>query len=134
MTKYRKGYKYQLPETITYRSKLLSKVEISTYYVDLTRTGVLTIRRGFAWDGASGLTIDSPSSITASAVHDALYYLIRQGLLPRHFRKAADEILRDLCIEKGMWKWRANAWYKAVRIGGKGAANPANKKKIYTAP
>lgn len=83
-------------------------------WVDLD-AGQLVVNLGYAWDGASGPTWDSPSSMLASLFHDALYQLIREGFLPRSVRQGADEVLRDVAIDEGMWRWRAWAWYYAVR-------------------
>jgi hypothetical protein len=66
-------------------------------------------------------------------VHDALYELMRKRLLPGHKRIEADRELLKYCLAANMWKWRARAWYKAVRIGAGPAADPRNKKKVYTA-
>ena len=134
MTKYRKGYKYQLAEDITYKTAIRPSYEATTEFITLRTNGLLIIRSGYASDGPSGLTIDTKSSITASFIHDALYELIRKGLIRPVERVTADVILAKLCIENGMWKWRACVWYKAVRKFADFAANPANKKKIYTAP
>ena len=134
MIKYRKGYKYQLAQNITYKTNIRPSYEATTEFISLRTNGILIIRSGYAWDGPSGLTIDTKSSITASCVHDALYELIRKGLIRPVERSTADVILAKLCIENGMWKWRAHAWYVAVSKFADFAADPANKKKIHTAP
>jgi len=132
--KYRGGYKYQLAEN---EEKVLpyefAGVEVKTEFLWIHR-GTLYIKSGYAWDGASGPTWDSESSMTPSLVHDALYQLMRMGLLGGEYRAEADKIFRDMCIEKGMFKWRANLWYKAVRLGAKSATLPENRKKEYEAP
>ena len=95
-------------------------------YIDLSgRT--LTVKSGYAWDGASGPTLDSACSMRASLVHDALYQLMRLRKLPRTLRGDVDKELYRLCIEDGMWKWRAKTWYFFVRLFAGGAAKP---KKI----
>ena len=84
-------------------------------WVVLKQNGLLVIRAGYAWDGASGPTIDSKSSMRASLVHDALYQLLRAGKLSPDARAAADKLLEDLCVADGMWRWRARLWWAAVR-------------------
>ena len=70
-----------------------------------------------------------------SLVHDALYQLMREGLLKtRTHRKEADLIFKRICIEDGVSNLRASAYYKALRKFGKPAASPQNKKDIQRAP
>ncbi len=131
---YKTGFKYQLVKPITVVTKLKTPFYINTRYIELASNGTLHIRTGFAWDGASGWTIDTKSSMRASAVHDALYKLIRIGRLDRvGVREQADEEFLRLCLEDGMWKWRARVWFRALRIGGGPAASPDNIKKVYEA-
>jgi len=59
-----------------------------------------------------------------SLVHDALYQLMREGVIPQHQRKRADEILREICIADGMSRIRGWWVYQAVRIGGDSSARP----------
>lgn len=107
-----KGYKYKLEEDVSLTLKYTIMIQhpfVRTFGYELL------IKAGYTWDGASYLTIDTKSSMKGSLVHDALYQMMREGLLDRAYRKYADELLRDICIEEGMWKWRAKMWYKAVQ-------------------
>ena len=69
-----------------------------------------------------------------SLVHDAMYQLIRSKDIEEEWRNEADEELRRLCREDGMWKIYSNWIYWAVRKFGKVAADPASRKKIHVAP
>ena len=131
---YKSGFKYQLTSDCVVEVGIWPERLIATGYLSITPDGVLTILRGYAWDGPSGPTIDTKSFMRGSLVHDALYQLIRTGLLPESERHVADKVLGRLCREDGMW--RARAWwvYKAVRLAGGAAADPSNRKKIKTAP
>ena len=60
---------------------------------------MMTLSAGYAWDGASGIAINTENSVRASCGHDALYQLIRLGLLPRTKRLQADSDLRKWLIE-----------------------------------
>lgn len=116
--KYRKlhGYKYELMQAYTHIINATLPPNVGNEYVS---TGVnLYISAGYAWDGASGPTWDDKTNMRASLVHDALYQLMREGLLDRKYRKYADELLRDMCIQDGMGKFRAAYYYRAVRIFG----------------
>lgn len=131
--KYRKGYKYQLYEDNTVQTQVRG-YDISTDFILLTPDGELTLRKGYAWDGASGPTIDSDCAIRGSLYHDGLYQLMREQLLPETIRKTADQLLRDICIEDGMWKIRAYSWYLAVRNFARDSCLPVNDRPVCTAP
>jgi len=87
-------------------------------WIRLSPTGQLTIARGYAWDGPSGPTLDTPSFMRGSLVHDALYQLMREGRLSRDWRKGADMELRRLCLADGMSPLRAWWVYWGVRLFG----------------
>jgi len=110
-----KGYKYELMEKYFHDTGIIPPAPILTEYIYLGLNGELAIRERYAWDGASGPTFDTKSSQRASLVHDSLYQLLSLGLLGQEHRQRADELLRDIAIADGMWRWRAWAWYYAVR-------------------
>ncbi|MFA7287337.1 MAG: DUF1353 domain-containing protein [Melioribacteraceae bacterium] len=95
---------------------------------------MLIIEAGYAWDGPSGPTWDSKSSMRASLIHDALYQLMRIGILPEKCREQADDVLYDICIEDGMFKPRAWIWYKAVRLMASDMAKNGTEREIHIAP
>ena len=130
--KYRKRrfWKYQLHEDEVYVTDILPEKAIDTAFLDMTVDGVLTVRKNYTWDGASGPSFDSKSTFSASLIHDALYNLMRENLLDRRHRKRVDQIFYEILISRGMSKFRARIWYRAVR---KGAANAA-KHDVLTAP
>ena len=132
--KYKSGYQYQTVADYKVRVSIFPEKEISTRFLCLKRNGLLTIKSGYAWDGPSGPTIHSKTFMRGSLVHDALYQLIRFGLIPNYYRLEADQELRRICLEDGMWSVRAWWVYQAVRTFGKAAADPRNKKEILTAP
>lgn len=132
--KYKSGFKYQLHETYIYKLKINPDVVLNTKFISIDTDGYLTIRLSYCWDGASGPTWDTKSSMRGSLIHDALYQLLRMGLLPMYYRKYADLELKEICIIDGMWKWRAKAWYRSVRGLAGSAADPKNLKKVKVAP
>ena len=123
---YKAGYKYQLACTFFIQTGKRIPKSICTEFISLSEYGVLTISVGYAWDGASGPAIDSDTIMRGSLVHDALYQLIRDGLLDESAREHADNLLYDLCVEDGMCKFRAWYVWKAVRSFG----SLANKKRV----
>lgn len=132
--KYRKGYKYQLAETISFQTCVFPEEDICTEYICLSTYGRLTIQHGYSWDGASGPTIDTKSSMQGALIHDALYQLLRMGLLPSVCRLQVDLEFKRRLIQDGMYRWRAEIWYSGVRKCAGFAADPRNKKKTYEAP
>ena len=69
-----------------------------------------------------------------SLVHDALYRLIRQELLPSRLREKADQILYDICREDGMSKHWAEYVYNAARVFGGSTVKPRAGGKTIKAP
>lgn len=128
---YKDGYKYQLEVDYRIRLLFISETIVDMEYLKLDSNSILTICRGYAWDGPSGLTIDTSTFMRGSLVHDALYQLMREEVIDNElYRKKCDQALRNICIEDGMNRFRAWYVYHAVRIGGDPSADPANKKKV----
>ena len=128
---YSAGYKYQLKTVYVYDVGIKPKEIIANQFITLYQNGILLITKGYAWDGPSGPAIDTPSFMQASLVHDALYQLMREGLVDINYRKDADLLLYKIAREDGMWKIRALWTYWAVRRFAKSAIT--NKKKIIKA-
>jgi len=134
--KYTSGYKYQLHETVAFKLNVSFGViePINTRFIKLTTDGWLVIKWGYAWDGASGPTYDSKNTMRGSLVHDALYQLLRMGLIEQMYRDEADDELYDLIRDDGMWYIRAKSWHGAVTWFASSSAEPKSKKKVYSAP
>ena len=130
---YRDGYKYQLVASYTCSISIIGQ-QAESEFIALASDGTLIVRRGYAWDGPSGPTVDTPNFMRGSLVHDALYQLMREGLLSTEFRSAADLILRDICREDGMSAARAWWVYHGVRLGGGPAAALGSSRPVKTAP
>ena len=71
----------------------------------------IQIKKGYAWDGASGPTINTKDTIKVSLIHDCLYQAMRLGIIDESNRKTADKELRDQMIKASCWKIRAYIWY-----------------------
>ena len=132
--KYRSGYKYQLAEQYQVTVSVTPENDIKTDYIELSTEGMLIMKKGYAWDGPSGPTIDTRNFMRGSLVHDALYQLLRNEFIEQKWRDQADEELRRICREDGMSKIRAWWVHRAVRSGGEPAASPESRKKIHKAP
>ena len=131
---YKGGYKYQLCKDYKVEIEIYPYSDIITEYIELSSNGVLKIKRGYAWDGASGPVFDTKNFMRGSIIHDALYQLMRQGLLPTIWRDKADCLLRKICREDGMSWVRSWYVYKAVYRYGKKAASKFSRRITFQAP
>lgn len=101
-------------------------------WVVLRTDGVLWIRRGYAWDGPSGPTVDTRNWMRPSLVHDALYQLMRegQGVLDYTYRYQVDRLMYRMLLEEGMSRFRAWYSYQAVRAFGGPRAKKRREREI----
>ena len=135
---YRDSYKYQLAEDYTIEVSVRpadQNENTDTKFIAITTDGSLTIKQGYAWDGASGPARDTKNIMRGSLVHDAIYQLMRQKKVSaEEWRKEADKDLRKMSRADGISWFRAFLMYRAVRRWGALAADPASRKVIETAP
>lgn len=130
---YKSGYKYQLTRDMHFKAGILG-YDIDLEYIRLTPDGLLTLKKGYAWNGASGPTWDSKNSMRGSAEHDAGYQLIRLGYLPKETKEYWDNELHDRCVEDGMWGFRADYWRWAVITFGAGSCLASAEPREQVAP
>ena len=128
--KQRRNYKYNLHSELVYDTGLSVKAPVANSFLEISASGRLVIKPGYAWDGPSSPAIDSKNFMQGSLIHDALYQLMREEVLPQSARQRADEILREVCLQDGMSSFRAWYVYQGVRIGGAKSAKP----DLLTAP
>lgn len=131
---YKAGFKYQLDSDFQSDLSFGPRKRIETFYSTFDMDGHLLIRKGYAWDGPSGPTIDTANFMRGSLVHDVLYWFIRRGDLGHSYRLNADDELRRICLADGMSKLRAGWVYWALRRAGRKAALPSSTKRIMRAP
>jgi len=105
--RYKTGYKYQLVNDLIVQTDIFPDIDIETEFLGLTRSGILTIRHGYAWDGPSGPTFDTTNFMRGSCAHDALAQLVRDYYLDKKWFTKINLTLKRLCLEDGMWKIRA---------------------------
>ena len=82
------------------------------------RGSILTVKAGYAWDGASGPTLDTEDSMTAGLVHDVLYQAMREGNLRSVYRRQTDREFRRILKRDGMSWLRRWVWWLGVRVCG----------------
>jgi len=130
---YKTGYKYQLTRDAWFWTDIRG-FDIETKFIHLYEDGWVWIRAGYAWDGASGPTKDTKTSMRGSLLHDSLYQLIRLEALPDIVREASDIELKKRCLQDGMWEVRVNVWERVLKKVGKYFADPKKKKIELRAP
>jgi hypothetical protein len=130
--RYCKGYKYQLRDPYTCPVKIFPEKNIVTELVRLDADGLLTIRKYFAWDGCTFPAIDTKTNMRGGLIHDALYYLLRTGMLNQEWRMRADQELYLAMLQDGALPFRAEYYRWAVNTFGDHAAKDA--RKILIAP
>ena len=132
--KYWKGLKYQLAETYIVQTPIIGE-RIEDDFFTLQEDGTLIINKGFAWDGASGPTFDSRSSMRPSLVHDVFCIAMRDGRLSyEQWQDKVNELFKAQCIEDGMWHWRASLWHSAVEFADAGNPDQGPDREILEAP
>ena len=132
MIQYRSGYKYQLTSDYSVQVEAIPFAAVCDEFICLDAEGMLTIKAGYAWDGPSGPTFDTTSFMRGSLVHDALYQLISEGLIPDFYRDYADRTLYRLCREDGMSSVRA--WYVLKAVQAFGEAHTKEAIPVQVAP
>lgn len=94
----------------------------------LYKDGKLSLRFGWGWDGPSGPTWDTKSSLPTSAVHDFFYLCTRKGWLPINLKPEIDKFLMDLGRYHGMWFIRTRLWFRGVSMFAFGSARRQEDK------
>ena len=132
---YRKSYyKYHMAYQYSRQTGIKPPQDIFTRYIKLYKNGLLVLEEHYGWNGMSGPIIDTNDTMCGSAEHDALYRLMRWGLLPQSYLSAVDDELDKVLEADGVWKFRRKYVQKGLDFGGAGSASPRSKLKIYVAP
>ena len=135
LIKYRGSYKYQLAETYTIKIPIRPRYSVVHDFLALDLSGVMTIKKGYCWDGCSGPTIDRKTTQRAGLEHDAGYQLIRIGVLPICDRAGFDRKFRHGLKTDGCWMLTQTAYYYGVKIGAWWAVRRnKDEVKILEAP
>lgn len=118
-----KKYKYRLFDTFYIQTPIRNRGFKHDFFL-LANDGLLTIYHGYLWDGVSGPTWDTKSTMIAGLVHDVLYQSIRLGLIELSTKDIIDVFLYKTMIKEGSWQLRAWYFYQAVKKFGKASCIP----------
>lgn len=116
MFKYRslRKWKYQLIQDYVIETGILIPGLIYTDYFEMEAGGKLTIKSGYAWDGATFYP-DFKDIMRGSLVHDCLLQMVAEHFIAPECRKLADNLLKKICLDDGMSEVEAHLVHGAVR-------------------
>lgn len=114
-------YKYKFKVEENFSIELPIKIADFEQPYATSKNGILEIKKGYAWDGASGPVINTRDTLVASLVHDVLYQAMRLNLIKPNSanRKIADKNFFEILKMHGVNSIRRKVWYFAVRLFGK---------------
>lgn len=121
-------YKYVLGENTTIQLPLSFRgIQADSKYFKLTKEGLLTIYKGYAWNGAN-IIPDTKRNLYPSLVHDCLYQLMREYLIPYTVKRQfiADTIFTSMCRKNGVPEWVCKTYMRALTKFGKKNSDPKN--------
>ena len=120
------AFKYAITEDVYAFTGILG-FELEHGDIRLMANGWLVLFAGYKWDGAT-LCPDWLPGMLPPLVHDALYELIQNGLLPYSYRDDADSLFKrmirddigqDTCKPRKWLRWPfAGAIWACVRLFG----------------
>ena len=114
-------YKYKFKVEENFSIELPFKIPDFEHPYASSKDGILSVKKGYAWDGASGPIINTRDTLVASLVHDVLYQAMRLNLIKssKENRKTADKNFFEILKMNGVNSIRRKVWYFAVRLFGK---------------
>ena len=114
-------YKYKFKVEENFSIELPYKIADFEHKYASSKNGILEIKKGYAWDGASGPVINTKNTLIASLVYDVLYQAMRLNLIkPNSENKTlADKNFFEILKMNGVNSFRSRVWYLAVRLFGK---------------
>ena len=114
-------YKYKFKVEENFSIELPFKIPDFEHPYASSKDGILSVKKGYAWDGASGPIINTRDTLVASLVHDVLYQAMRLNLIKssKENRQIADKNFFEILKMNGVNSIRRKVWYFAVRLFGK---------------
>ena len=114
-------YKYKFKVEENFSIKLPFKIPDFEHEYASSKDGILSVKKGYAWDGASGPIINTRDTLVARLVHDVLYQAMRLNLIKssKENRKIADKNFFEILKMNGVNSIRRKVWSFAVKLFGK---------------
>ena len=126
-------YKYQITKEYWVQINIHPMAPMNHVFYGLEPNGLLCIKVGYRWDGASGPTIDTKNTMRASCIHDIFYQMMRERQIRLEHKDAADLELKRIMLEDGNPKtffgrcWnvmRGSYYYYGVKFFGASSCKP----------
>lgn len=132
--KWKRKYKYALIEDVQVYCGILG-IAICTPWFKLSLDGFLTIKKGYQWDGCTGM-VDTENNMLGGVAHDCLYQMLREALIPNYsssvfgdfkacmkqfvkMRLLVDELFENLLEANQSWKITRVISFKIIRLMGR---------------
>ena len=132
---YHKGkFKYQLINDYMIDIDFANPSNLQADFVELSSDGILRIKRGFVWDGVTGLAFDTRNFMRAALVHDALFHLLREHGANPALHQRADEMFRRIALDDGVNRIRVSIHCTSLLLVRKLGRIPGKKRELLTAP
>ena len=114
-------YKYKFKVEENFSIELPFKIPDFEHPYASSKDSILSVKKGYAWDGASGPIINTRDTLVASLVHDVLYQAMRLNLIKssKENRMIADKNFFEILKMNGVNSIRRKVWYFAVKLFGK---------------
>ena len=112
---YKAGYKYQLTREYYFKTHIQVDVVVETDWIRLDTDGQMTVKKGYAWNGAS-MVPDTQASIFASCGHDATGQLMQLGLISWSWLPISNYEYYKHCLAGGMCELFAMAEYDGLKL------------------
>jgi len=133
MQYYKSRRTYILETEECFQTVFRPKDIIVTMFITMYPDGRVIIRKGYSWDGVSGPVRDRPGNLMASLLHDALYQLMREGLVPSKLWAVADGEYFKQLKKQGYWTILVIIHMVGLRYaGGKYAQEGSVGKVVFT--
>lgn len=132
---FKEGYKYQLTRDYSVYTGICPPENVFCAFFTITADGWLHVQKGYAWDGASGPTVDTKSSMRPSLVHDCYCQAAKDRAID--YARCApqyNQLFHAMCLEDGMWPIRAALWLAGVIIGRGGDPEIPDENLEQSAP
>jgi len=117
-----KDWKYRVLETFTHQTDIIPPKEAKTKFSTLSINGLITVDKGFCWDGASG-ALDTENTLFPSLIHDIGCNMYLLELVSDENRLQFDDLFYKLLKDEGMSSFRASYMYKAVKVNTRARYN-----------
>ena len=113
-----RDWKYRVLRGFTYETDIKPENKIQSSFSSLDTDGLITVEKGFCWDGPTG-GFDTENSMLASLLHDiGCNYRVGRLLADKEIEQF-DELFYNVCIDYGMSKLRAGYMYRAISVNTK---------------